>query len=165
MSDLHEYFNAVYGDAVGRAHIAIGGGPHLTAAGKYSHKRWSEHHFAWPEEAGLVEREILRAAYESDVYACPYVDNGVLDLDKVRALHGFAVASGGTTGNGHAYVALAESVPQHWHRKLCRALGVYLGAVDHKIADNDLLRPPGTFNHKPTTAGGDPALVEWIVRP
>ncbi len=31
-----------------------------------------------------------------------------------------------------------------------------------KISDNDLLRPPGTFNYKPTVAGGEPAPVEAV---
>jgi hypothetical protein len=92
------------------------------------------------------------------------IDHGHLDGEKVRAIDGFAVASG-TPGNGHVYVALTESVPAHWHRALCRGLGDYLGGADAKISENDVLRPPGTLNHKPTAAGGDPAVVTWLVPP
>jgi hypothetical protein len=55
-------------------------------------------------------------------------------------------------------------VPAHWHRALCEGLRDYLGG-DNKIRDNDLLRPPGTLNHKPAAKGGEPAPVEWLVRP
>jgi hypothetical protein len=65
-------------------------------------------------------------------------------------------------------VPLTESVSFAHHRQLCRALGDHFGAKDSKIADNDLLRPPGTLNHKPTvmdSGGRPPALVRWLVRP
>ena len=185
MKDTREYLDAVFGDTNGRMHIAVGQGPYLDANGKYCHKQWTETRFTWPAEAERAMREIVWAATESDVYVCPYlmwadkrtpaaavmrriahaeVDGGLLDPDKVRELNGFAIASG-TPGNGHAYVALTESVPANWHKELCRGLGKYLGAVDAKIAANDVLRPPGTLNHKPTVTGGQPAPVEWLVRP
>ena len=91
-------------------------------------------------------------------------DTGQLDPEKVRAIDGFAVASG-TPGHGHVYVQLSEPVTAAQHRVLCRALGDYLGGADAKISDNDVLRPPGTLNHKPTVTGGEPAAVEWLVRP
>jgi hypothetical protein len=185
MSDLRDYLDITLGVAEGWLVGGIGSGPYLNEAGKYKHKEWTPYFAEWPADADRAERELLRAAHVSDVYVCPYVmryakrakgdavtrqlvhadvDNGALDVDKVRALNGFAVASG-TPGNGHVYVALTESVPLHQHEALCRGLGKFLGAVDAKIADNDVLRPPGTFNHKPTVTGGDPAPVEWIVRP
>jgi hypothetical protein len=166
-------------------HIATGTDPYVTADGKYKHKHWSEHRFKWPAEADDAVREILQAAAISDVYVSPYltwankrakgaavarrivhadVDNGALNPETIRSLHGFAVSSG-TPGNGHAYIALTESVPANWHTELCRGLGAHLGAVDAKISDNDVLRPPGTFNYKPTVTGGEPAPVEWLVRP
>ena len=184
-TDLRLYLDACIGDTTGVLHIAIGADPYLTADGKYRHKNWSEHRFVWPAEADDAVREMLQAAAISDVYLCPYlmwankrakgaavgrrivhadVDNGALDHEKVRSLQGFAVASG-TPGNGHAYVALTEPIPAYWHRELCRGLGAHLGAVDFKIADNDVLRPPGTLNYKQTVAGGEPAPVEWLVRP
>jgi putative DNA primase/helicase len=185
MSDTRDYLNVIFGDTTGRAHMAVGLDPYLDENGKYKHRDWTQSHFAWPGEADLLQNEILRAAPDGDVYLCPYlmwadkrtpaaavarrlahadVDNGLLAANKVRGLNGFAVASG-TPGNGHAYVALTESVPANWHKELCRGLGKYLGAVDAKISANDVLRPPGTWNHKPTVTGGQPAAVEWLVRP
>lgn len=185
MSELREYLQQCLGGTEGRLHIATGHGPHLSETGKYQHAQFTQSHFAWPGEADLVEREIMRAATDSDIYVCPYlmwsdkrvkgaavarrqvhadVDHGQLDTEKVHSIDGFAVASG-TPGNGHVYVALTESVPAHWHRALCRGLGDYLGGADAKISENDVLRPPGTLNHKPTAGGGDPAVVTWLVPP
>lgn len=89
----------------------------------------------------------------------------LLDIRKVSALPGDFSVGSGSPGNGHAHVKLAKSVPPHQHESLCRALGAHLGAVDSKISDNDVLRPPGTFNHKPTVRGGAPAEVTWLIRP
>jgi putative DNA primase/helicase len=185
ISDIREYLDACLGDSQGRLHVATGAGPRLSDAGRYEHTQWAETRFAWPIEADQAAREIFQAATDCDVYVCPYpmcgekrvkgaaaarrivhadVDHGHLDLDEVRAINGYAVGSG-TPGNGHVYVALTESIPAHWHRALCRGVGAYLGGADAKISANDVLRPPGTLNHKPTVRGGDPAVVEWLVRP
>jgi putative DNA primase/helicase len=182
---LADYLDTCLGDTQGRLHIGIGYGGHFTDAGKYEFDQFVGSHFAWPGEADQAVRELLAAATVSDVYVCPYlmhadkrtpaaavardhvhadIDHGGLDLEKVRALDGSAVASG-TPGNGHVYVALTESVPAHWHKVLCRGLADYLGGGDAKISANDLLRPPGTFNHKPAAKGGAPTPVEWRVRP
>jgi hypothetical protein len=184
VSDILEYFNACYGDTTGFLHIGVGRSPYLRN-GTYAFSEFVQSHFAYPDEADRAAREILREATLHDVYVCPYlmwadkrakgaavarvlihadVDGGLLDAAKVRAIGGFAVGSG-TPGNGHAYVPLSESVIAPVHRALCRGLGSYLGAIDSKITDNDLLRPPGTFNYKPTLDGRDPAPVEWVVRP
>jgi hypothetical protein len=153
--------------------------------GKYQFKEFLPRFYQWPADADRVERELLQEADVSDVYLCPYimryakrakhdavarqlahtdVDGGLLDLDQVRELGGFAVGSG-TPGNGHAYVHLSEPVTGAQHEALCRGLVARLHGDPAKINDNDLLRPPGTFNHKPAATGGQPAPVEWLVRP
>jgi putative DNA primase/helicase len=185
IADLADYLNACLGDTQGRLHIGIGYGGHVTDSGKYEFDKFIGSHYAWPGEGDQAVRELLAAAPHSDMYVCPYlmhadkrtpaaavardhvhadIDHGALDLEKVRALDGFAVASG-TPGNGHVYVALTESVPAHWHKVLCRGLADYLGGGDAKISANDVLRPPGTFNHKSAGNGGAPTPVEWRVRP
>ncbi len=184
-NDLTDFFAALYGDTTGRLHIAVGEGPHW-ADDNYSHKHWTQTHFAYPGEADRAAREIAREALASDVYVCVSlmhadkraqgaavarmnvhadVDSGRYDPEKVRAVGGFAVASG-TTGNAHVYVSLTESVPANVHRELCRGLSRYLGAVDPKISDNDLLRPPGTFNFKLAALDcGDPSPVQLLIAP
>ncbi len=179
------FLGACFGDSTGRLHVGVGSGPHLADNGKYAHKAFSQHHFAWPDEARLAQREIQRASHESDVYVCPYlmwadkrtpaaavalrlvhtdIDHGQLDPEKVQQLPGAFAVSSGTPGNGHVYVPLAAALTAPQHRTLCKALGAYLGGGE-KISANDLLRPPGTLNHKPAATGGLPAMVTWLVPP
>lgn len=181
--DLRLYLDKVAGGLTGELHIAIGDNGHWVD-GKYTFDNgdWNESHHHWPADADDVVDKILSAATHSDTYVCVNlmwgdkrhrssavrlqsihcdIDHGHLDLDKVRAVDGYAVGSG-TPGNGHVYVDLAGdaiTVPQH--TALCRALGGYLDGADAKIAPNDVLRPPGTRNHKSTL----PEPVVWLVRP
>jgi len=107
-------------------------------------------------------RSVARALVHADIDREPF-DNE--KADKLRALGGFAIASG-SPGHVHAYVALTESVPLAQHGALCRGLGAYLGGADPaKCSDNDVLRPPWTYNHKPTLSGGRPAPVRWLIEP
>jgi hypothetical protein len=176
-SDLRRYLDTVAGTSEGFLCAAIGTEPHLSAAGKYKHDQWSEHAFAWPGEAEGAVTEITRAASLGDVYVCPYlmkdsrrakgnaaqrvlihadVDTE-LDEDAVSALGGFVVRSG-TPGHGHVYVPLAWPVTPEQHEALCRGLAAHLSG-DAKYVDNDLLRPAGTLNYKPTVDGADPNPV------
>ena len=56
------------------------------------------------------------------------------------------------------YVLLAWPVTPDQHEALCRGLAATLGG-DAKYSDNDLLRPPGTWNYKSAVDGGDPSPV------
>ena len=146
--------------------------------GKYKHRNWHETPILWPDRAEHALALIEHNAPLGDVYICPYlmktphrrkgnaawrqlvhsdVDAG-LDLDLVRDLGGFIVWSG-SPGHGHIYIPLKHVVTVDQHRVLCEGLRARLGG-DDKICDNDLLRPPGTFNFKPTVmnGGGNPAL-------
>jgi hypothetical protein len=179
-SDTREYLDACHGTTEGTLHVGIGHGGHMTEGGKYTHDSWKETRYAWPDDADRAVQDILAAAPESDVYVGANVtrgerrakgeavaimsvhadvDGGLVDVEKVRTLRGSAVASG-SPGNGQVYVTLTEPVTSAQHEKLCRGLGKYLGAIDSKISDNDVLRPPGTINHKP---GAGP--VHWLVPP
>lgn len=186
-TDLEVYLDAVLGDTEGFLHTAVGIGPYFNQRGKYTHRRWTERHYPWPGKRAQAVTNMLAAAEDCDVYCCPYlmvadkraqgaaaahrithadIDGGLFDADKARQIGAFAVGSG-SPGNAHVYTALSKSVPAHWHKVLCRGLGAYLGAKDSKISDNDVLRPPGTLNHKARVraAGGQPTPVEWLVRP
>jgi hypothetical protein len=89
-----------------------------------------------------------------------------MDIEKVKSIEGaFAVASG-SPGHGHVYVRLSETIVGAEHDALSRALGSYLGSADvAKHSDNDLLRPPGTLNHKSAAADGEPTPVVWLIKP
>lgn len=136
----------------------------------------------------LVLSMVAEATQRSaDVYVCPYpmgtagrtasaatvrrhahadID-GPTELDRVRSVGAFAVASGSSTGDrphAHVYVRLSRPVTASEHRALCKALGQHVGghyADAGKINDNDVLRVPGTMNRKTTP----PRPVSWLVEP
>lgn len=194
LSSLTGYVETVLGDYDGYVNIAYGRNPSVTETGKYRtdlarHQEW----YRWPEEAEKAVEAMLVA--DSDVYVCPYVLRGQkrqkgtavdaarkhvhadvdldgdqeLDLAAVGGIPGAMAVGSGSPGNAHVYVMLAEPVTTERHTALCRALGEYLGTKDSsKVSDNDLLRPPGTKNYKPTVmegGGRPPAPVDWLVPP
>jgi hypothetical protein len=149
--------------------VAVGSGPHYNGNGKYSHSGWLEKPFHWPSMADAAVAFIQQHAQTCDVWICPYlmktaqrhkgnaayralvhcdVDGG-LDMAKVRAIgpDAFAIGSG-TAGHGHVYVTLDYPVTPVQHDLLERGLVAHLGGDPGKISENDLLRPPGTWNHK-----------------
>lgn len=86
---------------------------------------------------------------------------------------GFAICRAGvrwTQGppeHAHVYVRLDDPLTVEQHSHLCRALGDWFDADDHKISDNDLMRLPGTWNFKPRAndPDADPLPVTWAVPP
>ena len=67
---------------------------------------------------------------------------------KVRAIDGCVRRQSGAAGHGHVYVPLDYPVTPVQHDILERGLVKRLGGDPGKISENDVLRPPGTFNHK-----------------
>jgi len=188
LSPTRQYLNAVYGDHTGTVFLALGTDPQLAKSGKYRQGRWNEVSFAWPADVDVLEAGIVEAADAGDVYLCVSlmsgrdrtpgdavcldvlhadVDNGNLDIDKAEKLGGFVVGSG-TEGNGHVYIPMSEPVTPAQYTLLEQGLVAFLGADRGKIAANDVLRPPGTLNHKPSVmngGGGLPTAVEWLIPP
>ncbi|MHA7663729.1 hypothetical protein [Mycolicibacterium sp. HS_4_1] len=181
-----DYLIQVVGPAPGWLCIAVGVKPYRKNFRKFRFLRWIEQPVRWPDEAhGLVT--FLRDTSEQlDCYVCPYVlsgprrvkhtsvapdkvhadvDDGQLDVEKVRRIPGGCAVSSGSPGNGHVYVLMTRPVPHHQHEQLCRALMAHFGAKDAKVSDNDVLRPPGTFNRKPTVGRGEALPVVWAVKP
>jgi hypothetical protein len=139
----------------------------------------------WPEEAETVYAAIEMVGAQGDLYVCPYlrrnpgrvkgdavalrllhtdVDHG-LDLEVARELGAFVVGSG-TPGNGHVYVPLSRPVTVAEHDALCRGLIERLGGDKGKHSDNDLLRPVGAYNLKPTVFDNrPPARITWLLKP
>lgn len=73
------------------------------------------------------------------------------ELERVNALGAMTVLSG-TPGHRHVYLPLERPVTARTHSALCRALRAAINKdrqiADDKIAENDLLRLPGTLNWK-----------------
>ena len=191
VADLRDYLRAVFGDTEGHAHV-VGASGYFDGVGTYSFKRaeghrdagWTQRVYAWPGDADQLADDLHRVRDTYDIFVCPYLMSGTkrtpgdaveltkihadidgnCPLDKVAEVDGWAVSTG-SPGHAHVYVDLAEPAPAHWHTALCRGLGAYLGDADAKIRANDVLRPPGTLNHKNRARGGESTPVEWLVRP
>jgi hypothetical protein len=57
-------------------------------------------------------------------------------------------------------------VSQAGHEALCKGLITYMNGDRSKHSDNDLLRPVGAYNLKPTVFENSPARrVHWMVKP
>jgi len=183
--DVILYLADVVGGAQGWVFLAFGVGPYRNASGKIRFRFWEEGPFAWPREAGYVLALLREFSEWFDAYICPYVLSGPkrtkgtsvarmvvhcdgdkgLNRAKARTIRGVIIVGSGTPGHAHIHVLLTRSVPPHQHEALCKGLAVYVGAKDPKFSDNDVLRVPGSWNHKPVLDGGQPVPVVWLVRP
>ena len=137
------FLDAVFGDAEGYAHFAIGRGAHADG-GRYRHKNWQPLVFRWPQQADEAMRTVNAALSEpglNDVYFCPNIlktdrrNKGTavthrllhsdadlrLDFSKVAALRGFAAGSG-SPGHAHVYVLLAREVTLAEYQVLMRGM-------------------------------------------
>lgn len=121
--------------------------------------------FACPYRHRIIGRRAGEARARRHVHAD--ID-GPADLDRARALGCMAVASGTSTEQGdphaHVYLRLDRAVTAIEHSALCRALGQLVGGEHHdtsKTGDADVLRPPGTLNHKHDQT----RPVTWLTRP
>jgi putative DNA primase/helicase len=185
--DLADYLIAVVGPAPGWVHVATGWEPRRAASGKIRFGHWQPGCVVWPDEADGLAALLLEWSTKVDIYLCPYPlsgqerakdtavvldkvhcdgDDGV-DLAKAEAIRGACAVGSGTPRHAHVYVLLTHSVPPHHHEEFCKRLAVYLGAKDPKFSDNDLLRPPGTWNFKPRADDpkAEPLPVRWLIRP
>ena len=180
--DTRRFFQHCFNDNThGWLCAAVGLDPYRDENGKYRHRQVERVRVLLARPGYKAIEYITEASRLGDVYACPYpmkhprrtkgeaaqrilihadVDQA-LDENKVAELGGFIVWSG-TPGHGHVYVPLAWPITPAQHEALCRGLAAVLGG-DTKFSDNDLLRPPGTLNYKPTVDGGDPspATATW----
>jgi len=171
----------------GWAVTAVGLDGYFTAVGRYGFRAFRQRSFRWPDEREDLLDRLLFAATEADVYVAPLLrDRPSRQHRRSRPLEGrhawldaddwdddrqaelvttgakvWSVASGGGPGNRHLYVDLGELLPgaevTRYSARLAQAFG-----TDTHGGDNKLLRLPGTYNHKPHLAGGQPAEVRWL---
>lgn len=183
---VNDYSSVVLGDRPGVVCLAFGRDPYRDDRGRYKHRTWTELQFNWPDERDLMARTIaqeIATGDRIDVYICPAVrgrwaksrrkgdalppmvlwidlDGPPADPDLYELLAGFVVASG-QPDHVHLYVPLAEPVDIGTHARLGKALAARLGG-DAKWSDESLLRPPGTFNHKPAVPPAGAAAGEKV---
>lgn len=174
--DLDLFLSIVVGNREGFLALGYGHQPYRNDHGKYDHREFRQEVIGWPK--GKIAPSV-----HADTYVCPAIrltkdrrqynaappmilwtdlDGQPADPALLAYLEPFAVDSG-TPGHRHAYVLLDRPADLGLWNRLQVALRDRLGG-DHKIADNDLLRLPGTVNLKPTLDGKDPAPVR-VLRP
>lgn len=165
-----DFLERQYGQTEGIAWIGVGTG-----------RGHSETKFNWPAQADEMVRAIGMADYEEDVWFAAHLSSDTnsrskgssverlrlhADIDrdltgedrqKIAQLGAWTVQSG-SAGHAHVYVELDQSVSLEEYERLQGALAFYLDADKSKVRDNDLLRIPGTTNHKPAPKGG-PVLM------
>lgn len=177
----------MFGECGGFAHFAIGHGPRRTPSGTYRFDRFEPISFLWPDQAdeALARLDEAVAKPDCDLFFCPNLlgtgqrakntavthrllhadaDNGVA-AEKLASLNAFTVASG-RPGHLHVYVQLDREVSRDQYKHLQRGMRQYFNG-DNKIADNDLLRPVGSMNHKAVAYDGldRPYEVKWDLKP
>jgi hypothetical protein len=184
ITDITEFLSALYGTTAGTMFVFVGYGGHFTTNGAYKYKSHTETAFDVPGEMEHAVREIVQAPLLGDVYVSTglhtgrirkknttvsrdtiHTDvDGGLDLDRVAEFDGAFVIGSGSDGHGHIYIPVAGNPTAAEFAVLERAAQRYFGG-DSKISDNDLLRPPGSVNHKGAARGADPTPVVWLIRP
>jgi hypothetical protein len=173
------FLRAIWGDTNGYAVVTLGIHPHLAETGRYVHDGLRDHFFRWPEE----EEELLQyiATYSEsgreavDVYVAPLLFSkrsrrkefclpgrvAWIDADGEWFDGDYApniVVASGTPGHFHGYLLLAETTPVATIEALNRGLAVHHAGDMSGWDANQLLRLPGTWNHKQTP----PALVASV---
>ena len=165
----------IYGDRDGRLYICVAKG-HRAAPGAAA-TDWEEKFFAYPAMAGFAEGWVEQAALGGqDAYFCAHLLTDKRRKGKtatVRALY-FEKDGGALPAHLPRPTALVESSPGHLHGyyRLTRALApaeaetlnkrltYALGADPSGWDLGQMLRPPGTVNHK--HAGRPPVRVLYI---
>jgi len=182
------FYEALFGNAEGYAHFAVGRGAKTNGSGQYSFRAWESKAFLWPasaDQALAYANSVLASHQPDDLYVCPNLlltsarkkgtavcrrllhvdaDDGV-DPSRLAELRGFAVSSG-TPSHAHIFVPLSEDVPRGQYDLLMNGVRNHFRG-DNKISDNDLLRPVGSKNHKAAVLHGldKPYVAEWLVKP
>jgi putative DNA primase/helicase len=164
--------------AKGFFHFAFGVGGHYNGNGTYEYERFHERSGEWPRDRKRFLDEAMERAKTDDVYVCPYLfpkpgrhKGAALPA---RHFHGddarvederfmLVDSGGGDADSFHPYALTEEELDSEGIRAGCRRLRAATGG-DSKIADNDYLRLPGTFNHKARAQGGESRPVV-LLRP
>jgi putative DNA primase/helicase len=176
----------VWGNREGYAGVFLGHGGHYPDGGAYDFTRFETRWFRWPGELATALELIVGAGPQADVFAgvllrsgrsrkagnalggrvCWADVDGDWTPDHDRAVSSlrasgttvWQVASG--SGGRHVYVVPDMSLPPDQLEVYNRRLAAFLDA-DSGWSETKVLRPPGTFNHKPRARGGASAPVGW----
>lgn len=189
-AELRRFLDLVLGETEGVLCAAFGVNGYINARGKYTFRKgdWRERAFAWPDDFDDLLRHVTASAGSdtpADAYACMALrplgvterrkdgalgpmtcwvdlDGPPVDAALYGALEPLRLVSG-SPGHEHGFVLLSEPASS---REMWRTIQETLRdrlAGDDKIADNDVLRMPGTLNrkHEPPS---EVRVIEWSER-
>jgi hypothetical protein len=175
-NDTYHYIETMFGERKGYVSVVFGHNPRMSKP-RFADHDFRPEFFKWPEEKiDLVQKvdEALNSEetrHENvEVFICPALrkepsrragtqaqlywvwadlDHSPTDdqIERINHLGAMTILSG-TEGHRHVYLPLTKPVSSVHHKALCIALKETIGAKDSKIAENDLLRLPGTINWK-----------------
>jgi hypothetical protein len=174
-SQARFYLASLFEERRGYVAVAYGHNPKMTKP-RFEKEDFVEQFYKWPEEGNKLlddVDELLNGDTRHDnveVFICPALrkspsrkagTNAPLmwvwadldakpdkeQLDRMNTLGAMTILSG-SEGHRHVYIPLVRPVSNVAHKALCIALKEALKCKDSKIADNDLLRLPGTLNWK-----------------
>jgi hypothetical protein len=176
----------VWGDREGYAGIFLGHGGHYPDGGGYAFTRFESRWFRWPKQLPDALELVVGACTQADVFTGVLLRDGPsrrwgnarpgrvcwADVDgdwtperdqAIRRLRAsgvtvWQVASG--SGGRHVYVVPGMLLPPDQLEAYNRRLAAFL-AADAGWSETKVLRPPGTFNHKPRARGGASVPVRW----
>lgn len=170
------YLDEMFGERKGYVSIVYGHNPRTTKP-RFAEDDWQPKYYKWPSQRDNLIEDVDNALNHPDVidenieiFICPALrktpertrgshaplfwvwadmDHKPTEdqIDRINHLGGMTVLSG-SDGHRHVYLPLDKPVTAVLHKALCLALKDALGAKDSKIAENDLLRLPGSLNWK-----------------
>lgn len=162
MEELNEFFNFLYGEEKGFVLLALKN-PKTGA--------FFQHHFKWPEELDKLVQEVTANTERYEVYHAPALFKKASGLkEDVLGANVVWVEFDGALPNLSRFSSLPEPTlrirssinnHEHWYwridggildsgqlERINRALTYMLGADYSGWDANQVLRPPGTINHK-----------------
>jgi hypothetical protein len=176
----------IWGTREGFAGVYLGHGGHYPDGGAYTFTRFVPRWLRWPDELAAALELIVGACDQADVFAGVLLRSGPsrkagnalagrvcwADVDgawtperdqAVRRLRAsgvtvWQVESG--SGGRHVYVQRPEPEEPDQLEAYNRRLAAFL-AADAGWSETKVLRPPGTFNHKPRARGEASVPVRW----
>lgn len=159
-SQLADFFSNLYGDSTGYVYLAL--------KGLNQQASWRQEFYQWPEQAASLEAKINAYSNKYEVYFAPALfDKKNSQKINVKTSNVFWVEFDGTIPSDlgdipNPSIRIKSSIEgrEHWYwrsaneldvstiERINRNLAYKLGADISGWDANQVLRPPGTYNHK-----------------
>jgi hypothetical protein len=176
----------VWGEREGYAGVHLGHGGHYPDGGAYTFTRFESRWFSWPDELATFLERVVGSGDHVDVFTgvllretpsrkagnalagrvawadvdgdwTPERDQAIAKL-RASGVNVWQVESG--SGGRHLYTVPGLLLSPDQLEAYNRRLAAFLDA-DSGWSETKVLRPPGTYNHKPRARGEASVPVRW----